>query len=807
MRNHAHRKNMKKNNLKIILALLLAVLVLSMVACAPVDDPTPDPTPEPEQPEPVTFTVTFDTKGGTGVSGYENIEFGQMVSAPAVNPTKTGYLFDGWTLSNGDPVDFDTYTVYSNVTFYASWKAKSYNITAYLTDEMVKDNIIDFTGDTVSQYYGDNVTLADEKYNLRDTEVDGVTVKTVTFNLSYESTTSSGQTLPVPTTTKEGDRFMYWYYYEGETIVPITKTLVKGSTAQTVALLGGYNYDGARTLYAMWYSALENITVNFDGVIEGATVNVPSVIVKDGDYLVKPENPTATDYDFDKWTYVLLNKDEEEVVYDMAFYTDPSNHGTYVTSAMATDGVFTLSANWTKRIEISSASDLTGIDTTDKEVQSANFYLMQDVTIDSFVTLFDKENPFIGVFDGRGYAITINGLNLDGNNGYGALIGVNEGVIKSLNIYTTISVSGNLEGVTNVIIGAVAGENKGVISAVGVKSVNVSALATDCDIYMGGIAGVNYGEISGSTVATANIYINGRNVYAGGIVGHNARGFVNDVRVENCFMEVESIADTNAGFVAGKISLGNTKKCVVANSDLSVSATNSAYVGGIAGKVVNNLVEQCLIDNCSINADGNRAYAGGVVGEGGSTIRHTSLNAISVSASGVVRTAAGGFVGNNICEGGDRGLIQYSVATGTVSANSQGDIYVGGITGIQNAGASATNGAVAYVYAEIKVIAKVNEGGKINVGKSFGIYDDITVCYNVFVADNTALILNEVEYDKETKPFEVTTRTDVKEITPGFETIQNATWINTNLKLNGSSGNDGVWIVADGSYPTLAFAQ
>ena len=66
---------------------------------------------------------------------------------------------------------------------------------------------------------------------------------------------------------------------------------------------------------------------------------------------------------------------------------------------------------------------------------------------------------------------------------------------------------------------------------------------------------------------------------------------------------------------------------------------------------------------------------------------------------------------------------------------------------------------------------------------------------------------NEVEYDKETKPFEVTTRTDVKEITPGFETIQNATWINTNLKLNGSSGNDGVWIVADGSYPTLAFAQ
>ena len=797
---------MKKNKFTLILVLLLAVLTLSLVACTPIDTPTPGPTPDPEQPEPVTFTVTFDTKGGTGVSGYENIEFGQMIPAPAVNPTKTGYLFDGWTLSNGDPVDFNTYVVYSNVTFYASWKAKSYNVTAYLTDEAIKDNIVDFADGTVSQYYGDSVTINDDKYNLRDTEVDGITVKTATFNLSYESTTSSGQTLPVPTTTKEGDRFMYWYYYEGDTIVPLTKTLVKGSTAQTVALLKGYNYDGERTIYAMWYSALENITVQFDAKNDGANLSVSSVVVKDGDYLEKPQDPSADNYDFDKWTYITLDKNEKEIVCDMTFYSDPSNHGTYVTAELATDGVFTLYANWTKRIEISSQSDLTDLDTTDKEVQRANIYLMQDITIDSFSTLFGKENPFVGVFDGRGYSITYTLSSVENSLGYGALIGVNEGVIKGINVYATISISGNVDK-TNLIIGAVVGENKGTISAVGIKSVNISVNATDCDAFVGGIAGVNYGEISGSTVTSANIYVGARNVYAGGIVGHNVRGFVNDIRVTNCTATVESSQDVNAGLVAGKISLGNTKKCAVSNSTISATAVGSAYVGGVAGKVVNNLVEECLIDDCSILADGNRAYAGGVVGEGGSTIRHTSLNAISVTATSILRSAVGGFVGNNICEGGDRGLIQYSVATGTVIANSQGDVFAGGVAGIQNAGASSTNGAVAYVYAEFDIKATSQENSKVKIGKTFGTYDATTVCYNVFVADNTSISLNDVAYDGETMPFEVTTRTDVKEITPGFETIQNATWINSNLKLNGSSSNKDIWIIADGSYPTLAFAQ
>ena len=79
---HEHRKNMKKINLKLLLIVVLAVLMLSLVACnepAPIDPPTDD-TPADDTPAPVTFTVTFDSKGGTGIEGYKDVEFGQQVA-------------------------------------------------------------------------------------------------------------------------------------------------------------------------------------------------------------------------------------------------------------------------------------------------------------------------------------------------------------------------------------------------------------------------------------------------------------------------------------------------------------------------------------------------------------------------------------------------------------------------------------------------------------------------------------------------------------------------------------------------------
>ncbi len=70
-----------------------------------------------DTPEKITYTVTFDTDGGTTIES-KKIEEGQKVSKPA-NPTKDGYKFDKWLL-NGEEFNFET-PINSNITLTASY--------------------------------------------------------------------------------------------------------------------------------------------------------------------------------------------------------------------------------------------------------------------------------------------------------------------------------------------------------------------------------------------------------------------------------------------------------------------------------------------------------------------------------------------------------------------------------------------------------------------------------------------------------------------------------------------------------------
>ena len=796
---------MKKNFLKLTLILLMTILVLSLVACDPAT-PTPDDDSDvtPVDPDPITFTVTFDSKGGTQIEGYTGVEFGQTVPAPAYNPTKTGYIFDGWALTNGDPVDFDTYTVHSNVTFFATWKAKTYNITAYMTDEGRKDQILDLNTNTVSEYYGD--IFAVDNSTLEQVDLDGVSVWRANFTLSYESTISSTQSLPVPKTTKANDRFMYWYYYDGDTIVPLTETLAQGSQKTTIALKDGYNYDGSRTIYPMWYSALDNITVTFNSGRDDIAISIADITLKDGDHIAKPTSPEAVGYDFNKWTYILKDKDNNDVVCDMSFYLDPSQHGTHITMDMTTDGVFTLYGNWTKHIEINSASDWTSLDITNEEVQSANIYLMNDIELNDYTTIFNTSNPFSGVFDGNEHTITINITG--GSEGCFALIGVNEGVVKRLTL-TGSQITASPEENDIVYAGLVAGISRGTITGVSVSlsSLVISAPTNTC--YVGGVVGANYGEISNvQTLSNAGITLTANKGYVGGVVGLNASGFVIGANITDLDIVGSATTDLCAGFVAGKINYGDTEEIVIANSELNISASQSAYAGGIAGSIANNTASNCSLSNCNIiigeETVGDNAYAGGVVGEGGSAIRNVSLDAVNVTITSNNITVAGGVVGINFCEGGNRGQIQFVVAKGSVSATSGKKVYVGGISGQQNAGASSSNGAVAYVYSEFNVSASTLEGATlitVKIGKAFGSLDKSTTCQNVFVTDNTTLAFDDVVYNADDKQFDVTIHTAIQQITPSYETIQNATWVSKQLKLDSN-----IWVVADGTYPTLKIA-
>jgi Listeria/Bacterioides repeat len=69
-----------------------------------------------------TYTVTFDSQGGSSVAGINNVSSDSRISAPTA-PTRSGYTFGGWykELSCSNAWNFTTDTVTGNITLYAKW--------------------------------------------------------------------------------------------------------------------------------------------------------------------------------------------------------------------------------------------------------------------------------------------------------------------------------------------------------------------------------------------------------------------------------------------------------------------------------------------------------------------------------------------------------------------------------------------------------------------------------------------------------------------------------------------------------------
>lgn len=113
-----------------------------------------------------TYTITFDTAGGSKVSDL-TVTHGEKASRPD-NPARAGYTFTGWY--NGDKeYDFDS-PVTSALTLTAHWKADSYSgITA--AEKAAKDfirNSLTVDGNVIIGADAENYTVileASEKYN------------------------------------------------------------------------------------------------------------------------------------------------------------------------------------------------------------------------------------------------------------------------------------------------------------------------------------------------------------------------------------------------------------------------------------------------------------------------------------------------------------------------------------------------------------------------------------------------------------------------------------------------------------------
>ena len=118
-----------KKRILLVLAILTMAIVLSFVfvACGT------DADKQGRQ-----FTITFDTQGGSKIEPIK-IKAGATITLPN-NPTKEGYIFDGWYLSDALVEEFNiTKTITGDITLYAKWiedngqeeppVAKTYSIT------------------------------------------------------------------------------------------------------------------------------------------------------------------------------------------------------------------------------------------------------------------------------------------------------------------------------------------------------------------------------------------------------------------------------------------------------------------------------------------------------------------------------------------------------------------------------------------------------------------------------------------------------------------------------------------------------
>ncbi|MEA5004481.1 MAG: InlB B-repeat-containing protein, partial [Christensenella sp.] len=72
---------------------------------------------------PNTYTVTFDSRGGSAVSAITGIDAGSKINAPA-DPTRDGYTFTGWYVDEAGTTlwNFVQDVVNGNMTLYAGWK-------------------------------------------------------------------------------------------------------------------------------------------------------------------------------------------------------------------------------------------------------------------------------------------------------------------------------------------------------------------------------------------------------------------------------------------------------------------------------------------------------------------------------------------------------------------------------------------------------------------------------------------------------------------------------------------------------------
>ncbi|WP_407870626.1 InlB B-repeat-containing protein [Paenibacillus sp. P36] len=272
-----------------------------------------------------TYTVLFDSQGGSSVESAPGILSGATVPKPS-DPTRAGFAFSGWYADENfssawnfatDTVILDTWSVYK--TLYAKWTAvpvSTYTVTFDSKDgSAVASATGIFSGETVTKPadptragYTFSGWYKDEGYasawNFMTDTVSAnttlyakwtavpVSTYTVTFDSKDGSAVASltgitsGATVTKPADpTRAGYTFSGWYKDEG--YASAWNFMTDTVSANT-------------TLYAKWTAVpVSTYTVTFDSKDGSAVASLTGIT--SGATVTKPADPTRAGYTFSGW--------------------------------------------------------------------------------------------------------------------------------------------------------------------------------------------------------------------------------------------------------------------------------------------------------------------------------------------------------------------------------------------------------------------------------------------------------------------------------------------------------------------------
>ncbi len=168
-------------------------------------------------PVPVTYTVTYDSDGGSAVNSQTVNENGKATKPN--DPTKTGYDFIAWELNNS-AYDFNT-AVTGNITLKAKWSIHYYTVKAMLDETRVYD----------IQYvpYGSKATKVAKDPAMSGKTFGGWMNGSAEYN--FDTAVSSDLTLTPSWDNKNYGSVEVTFVSNGGSAVP-TQTVTTGAKAQ-----------------------------------------------------------------------------------------------------------------------------------------------------------------------------------------------------------------------------------------------------------------------------------------------------------------------------------------------------------------------------------------------------------------------------------------------------------------------------------------------------------------------------------------------------------------------------------------------